>query len=141
MTVTLSDEQYKNLCTKLNKLLGKFHKGLKERDEYKKQQDELIVDIGKLRERNKELENMWRTLKNELLGRYEHYCFKFRELHPESKANRIGAIYIGGKSTADIIMSRMEELDGTNEFYEFLGQMEEDTNEQPRTNRTISYKC
>ncbi|CXY89340.1 TPA: acetyltransferase [Staphylococcus aureus] len=141
MTVTLSDEQYKNLCTKLNKLLGKFHKALKERDEYKKQQDELIVDIGKLRERNKELENMWRTLKNELLGRYEHYCFKFRELHPESKANRIGAIYIGGKSTADIIMSRMEELDGTNEFYEFLGQMEEDTNEQPRTNRTISYKC
>ncbi|MCQ1172525.1 acetyltransferase, partial [Staphylococcus aureus] len=37
MTVTLSDEQYKNLCTKLNKLLGKFHKALKERDEYKKQ--------------------------------------------------------------------------------------------------------
>ncbi|HBU9596352.1 TPA: acetyltransferase [Staphylococcus aureus] len=129
MTVTLSDEQYKNLCTKLNKLLGKFHKALKERDEYKKQQDELIVDIGKLRERNKELENMWRTLKNELLGRYEHYCFKIRELHPESKANRIGALYIGGKSTADIILSRMEELDGTNEFYEFLGQMEDDTNE------------
>ena len=129
MTVTLSDEQYKNLCTKLNKLLGKFHKALKERDEYKKQQDELIVDIAKLRERNEELENMWRTVKNELLGRYEHYCFKFRELHPESKANRIGALYIGGKSTADIIMSRMEELDGTNEFYEFLGQMEEDTNE------------
>ncbi|HFV7739432.1 TPA: acetyltransferase [Staphylococcus aureus] len=129
MTVTLSDEQYKNLCTKLNKLLGKLHKALKERDEYKKQQDELIVDIGKLRERNKELENMWRTVKNELLGRYEHYCFKIRELHPESKANRIGALYIGGKSTADIILSRMEELEGTNEFYEFLGQMEEDTNE------------
>ncbi|HCZ7178177.1 TPA: acetyltransferase [Staphylococcus aureus] len=129
MTVTLSDEQYKNLCTKLNKLLGKLHKALKERDEYKKQRDELIVDIAKLRERNEELENMWRTVKNELLGRYEHYCFKIRELHPESKANRIGALYIGGKSTADIILSRMEELDGTNEFYEFLGQMEEDTNE------------
>ncbi|MBX8595644.1 acetyltransferase, partial [Staphylococcus aureus] len=56
-----------------------------ERDEYKKQRDELIVDIAKLRERNEELENMWRTVKNELLGRYEHYCFKFRELHPESK--------------------------------------------------------
>ncbi|QTY42308.1 acetyltransferase [Staphylococcus aureus] len=123
MTVTLSDEQYKNLCTKLNKLLGKFHKALKERDEYKKQRDELIGDIAKLRERNEELENMWRTVKNELLGRYEHYCFKIRELHPESKANRIGALYIGGKSTADIILSRMEELDGTNEFYEFLGQM------------------
>lgn len=129
MTFTLSDEQYKNLCTNFNKLLDKLHKALKDREEYKKQQDELIVDIGKLRERNKELENMWRTVKNELLGRYEHYCFKIRELHPESKANRIGALYIGGKSTADIILSRMEELEGTNEFYEFLGQMEEDTNE------------
>ncbi|HDX7831712.1 TPA: hypothetical protein RUV07_001716 [Staphylococcus aureus] len=56
MTVTLSDEQYKNLCTNLNKLLGKLHKALKERDEYKKQRDDLIVDIAKLRERNKELE-------------------------------------------------------------------------------------
>ncbi|MBW5881618.1 acetyltransferase [Staphylococcus aureus] len=100
-----------------------------EREEYKKQRDELIGDIAKLRERNEELEIMWRTVKNELLGRYEHYCFKFRELHPESKANRIGALYIGGKGTADILLSRMEELDGTNEFYEFLGQMEEDTNE------------
>ncbi|HFE2052880.1 acetyltransferase [Staphylococcus aureus] len=129
MTFTLSDEQYKNLCTNSNKLLDKLHKALKDREEYKKQRDELIGDIAKLRERNEELENMWRTVKNELLGRYEHCCFKIRELHPESKANRIGALYIGGKSTADIILSRMEELDGTNEFYEFLGQMEDDTNE------------
>lgn len=129
MTFTLSDEQYKNLCTNFNKLLDKLHKALKDREEYKKQRDELIGDIAKLRERNEELENMWRTVKNELLGRYENYCFKIRELHPESKANRIGALYIGGKSTVDIILSRMEELDGTNEFYEFLGQMEDDTNE------------
>ncbi|HDZ6599151.1 TPA: acetyltransferase, partial [Staphylococcus aureus] len=108
MTFTLSDEQYKNLCTNSNKLLDKLHKALKDREEYKKQRDELIGDIAKLRERNEELENMWRTVKNELLGRYEHCCFKIRELHPESKANRIGALYIGGKSTADIILSRME---------------------------------
>ncbi|EGS81235.1 TPA: acetyltransferase [Staphylococcus aureus] len=108
---------------------ARLKKMRKQRDACKKQRDELIVDIAKLRERNEELENMWRTVKNELLGRYEHYCFKIRELHPESKANRIGALYIEGKSTADIILSRMEELDGTNEFYEFLGQMEEDTNE------------
>ncbi|MCQ1174173.1 acetyltransferase [Staphylococcus aureus] len=129
MTFTLSDEQYKNLCTNFNKLLDKLHKALKDREEYKKQRDELIVDIAKLRERNEELENMWRTVKNELLGRYEHYCFKIRELHPESKANRIGALYIGGKGTADIILSRMEELDGTNEFNEFLDRLEDDTNE------------
>lgn len=108
---------------------ARLKKMRKQRDEYKKQRDELIGDIAKLRERNTELENMWRTLKNELLGRYEHNCFKLRELHPESKANRIGALYIGGKSTADIILSRMEELDGTNEFNEFLEQLEEDTNE------------
>ncbi|HDB1654900.1 TPA: acetyltransferase [Staphylococcus aureus] len=129
MTFTLSDEQYKNLCTNFNKLLDKLHKALKDREEYKKQRDELIGDIAKLRERNEELENMWRTVKNELLGRYEHYCFKIRELHPESKANRIGALYIGGKGTADIILSRMEELDGTNEFNEFLDRLEDDTNE------------
>ncbi|HBC4486995.1 TPA: acetyltransferase [Staphylococcus aureus] len=96
---------------------------------YREENKKLSKKINKLEKRNKELENMWRTVKNELLGRYENYCFKIRELHPESKANRIGALYIGGKSTADIILSRMEELDGTNEFYEFLGQMEEDTNE------------
>ncbi|HFN9490666.1 TPA: hypothetical protein ACHHUE_001053 [Staphylococcus aureus] len=35
---------------------ARLKKMRKQRDEYKKQQDELIVDIGKLRERNKELE-------------------------------------------------------------------------------------
>lgn len=129
MTVTLSDEQYKNLCTKLNKLLGKFHKALKERDEYKKQRDELIGDIAKLRERNEELEDMWRTLKNELLGRYEFYRFRLNELQLESNANKSVAINMGAKINASAILYRMDKLDGTNEFYEFLGQMEDDTNE------------
>ncbi|HDI0556091.1 TPA: acetyltransferase, partial [Staphylococcus aureus] len=55
---------------------ARLKKMRKQRDEYKEQRDELIGDIAKLRERNTELENMWRTLKNELLGRYEHNCFK-----------------------------------------------------------------
>ncbi|MCL4587064.1 hypothetical protein [Staphylococcus aureus] len=41
---------------------ARLKKMRKQRDEYKKQQDELIVDIAKLRERNKELEkkaNAW----------------------------------------------------------------------------------
>ncbi|KFA43038.1 acetyltransferase family protein [Staphylococcus aureus] len=50
---------------------ARLKKMRKQRDEYKKQRDELIGDIAKLRERNEELENMWRTLKNELFGRYE----------------------------------------------------------------------
>ncbi|HDG5397267.1 TPA: hypothetical protein PF089_002681 [Staphylococcus aureus] len=35
---------------------ARLKKMRKQRDEYKKQQDELIVDIAKLRERNEELE-------------------------------------------------------------------------------------
>ncbi|MEK1631459.1 hypothetical protein WMI48_06310 [Staphylococcus aureus] len=35
---------------------ARLKKMRKQRDEYKKQRDELIVDIGKLRERNKDLE-------------------------------------------------------------------------------------
>lgn len=129
MTVTLSDEQYKKLCTNLNNLLDKLHKALKERDACKKQRDELIVDIAKLRERNEELENMWRTVKNELLGRYEFYRFRLNELQIESRANKAVAINMGAKINASAILYRMDKLDGTNEFYEFLGQMEDDTNE------------
>ncbi len=40
MTFTLSDEQYKNLCTNSNKLLDKLHKALKDCEEYKKQRYE-----------------------------------------------------------------------------------------------------
>jgi uncharacterized coiled-coil DUF342 family protein len=126
MTLTLSDEQYKNLCTNFNKLLDKLHKALKDREEYKKQRDELIGDIAKLRERNEELENMWRTVKNELLGRYR---FRLNELQIESRANKAVAINMGAKINASAILYRMDKLDGTNEFYEFLGQMEDDTNE------------
>ncbi|HDE0612760.1 TPA: hypothetical protein PB683_002723, partial [Staphylococcus aureus] len=36
---------------------ARLKKMRKQRDEYKRQRDELIVDIAKLRERNEELEN------------------------------------------------------------------------------------
>ncbi|EUJ06702.1 hypothetical protein Q554_00007, partial [Staphylococcus aureus M1499] len=71
----------------------------------------------------------WRTVKNELLGRYEFYRFRLNELQIESRANKAVAINMGAKINASAILYRMDKLDGTNEFYEFLGQMEEDTNE------------
>ncbi|HDE3093620.1 TPA: acetyltransferase [Staphylococcus aureus] len=108
---------------------ARLKKMRKQRDAYKKQRDELIVDIAKLRERNEELENMWRTVKNELLGRYEFYRFRLNELQIESRANKAVAINMGAKINASAILYRMDKLDGTNEFYEFLGQMEDDTNE------------
>lgn len=100
-----------------------------ERDEYKKQRDELIEDIAKLRKRNEELENMWRTLKNELFGRYEFYRFRLSELQIESRANKEVAIYRRAEINLSVILCRMDKLDGTNEFYEFLDQMEDNDNE------------
>ncbi|HDF4799631.1 TPA: acetyltransferase [Staphylococcus aureus] len=108
---------------------ARLKKMRKQRDEYKKQRDELIGDIVKLRERNEELENMWRTLKNELFGRYEFYRFRLSELQIESRANKEVAIYRRAEINLSVILCRMDKLDGTNEFYEFLGQMEDDTNE------------
>ncbi|HCX0684276.1 TPA: acetyltransferase [Staphylococcus aureus] len=108
---------------------ARLKKMRKQRDEYKKQRDELIGDIDKLRERNEELENMWRTLKNELFGRYEFYRFRLSELQIESRANKEVAIYRRAEINLSVILCRMDKLDGTNEFYEFLGQMEDDTNE------------
>ncbi|HGM9634931.1 TPA: acetyltransferase [Staphylococcus aureus] len=108
---------------------ARLKKMRKQRDEYKKQRDELIEDIAKLRERNEELENMWRTLKNELFGRYEFYRFRLSELQIESRANKEVAIYRRAEINLSVILCRMDKLDGTNEFYEFLGQMEDDTNE------------
>ncbi|HDB2158994.1 TPA: acetyltransferase [Staphylococcus aureus] len=108
---------------------ARLKKMRKQSDEYKKQRDELIGDIAKLRERNEELENMWRTLKNELFGRYEFYRFRLSELQIESRANKEVAIYRRAEINLSVILCRMDKLDGTNEFYEFLGQMEDDTNE------------
>ncbi|HGZ5590226.1 TPA: acetyltransferase [Staphylococcus aureus] len=108
---------------------ARLKKMRKQRDEYKKQRDELIGGIAKLRERNEELENMWRTLKNELFGRYEFYRFRLSELQIESRANKEVAIYRRAEINLSVILCRMDKLDGTNEFYEFLGQMEDDTNE------------
>ncbi|EOD8666219.1 acetyltransferase [Staphylococcus aureus] len=108
---------------------ARLKKMRKQRDEYKKQRDELIGDIAKLRERNEELENMWRTLKNELFGRYEFYRFRLSELQIESRANKEVAIYRRAEINLSVILCRMDKLDGTNEFYKFLGQMEDDTNE------------
>ncbi|EEV77784.1 hypothetical protein O880_02747 [Staphylococcus aureus M0869] len=45
---------------------ARLKKMRKQRDEYKKQRDELIADIGKLRERNKDLEKKAST--------WDRYC-------------------------------------------------------------------
>lgn len=90
MTFTLSDEQYKNLCTNFNKLLDKLHKALKDREEYKKQRDELIGDIAEVKRKAKAFDEIDNLI-------YEVFemmnCFKFsfinenKELILDSESN------------------------------------------------------
>ncbi|EVI14014.1 hypothetical protein T961_02677, partial [Staphylococcus aureus UCIM6104] len=44
-------------------------------------------------------------------------------------ANKSVAINMGAKINASAILYRMDKLDGTNEFNEFLDRLEDDTNE------------
>ncbi|MEK1511884.1 hypothetical protein WMH37_09020 [Staphylococcus aureus] len=79
----------------------------KQRDEYKKQRGELIVDIAKLRERNKELEKK--------ASAWDRYC----------------------KSVEKDLINEFGNDDERVKFGMGLNNkifMEEDTNEQPRTN-------
>ncbi|HAR5473445.1 hypothetical protein [Staphylococcus aureus] len=96
---------------------------------YREENKKLSENIDKLEKRNKELENMWRTLKNELFGRYEFYRFRLSELQIESRANKEVAIYRRAEINLSVILCRMDKLDGTNEFYEFLDQMEDNDND------------
>ncbi|MEI1770271.1 hypothetical protein VWB49_01860 [Staphylococcus aureus] len=86
---------------------ARLKKMRKQRDEYKKQRDELIVDIAKLRERNKELEKK--------ASAWDRYC----------------------KSVEKDLINEFGNDDERVKFGMGLNNkifMEEDTNEQPRTN-------
>ncbi|HAR3928771.1 TPA: hypothetical protein ACROOC_000330 [Staphylococcus aureus] len=86
---------------------ARLKKMRKQRDEYKKQRGELIVDIAKLRERNKELEKK--------ASAWDRYC----------------------KSVEKDLINEFGNDDERVKFGMGLNNkifMEEDTNEQPRTN-------
>ena len=86
---------------------ARLKKMRKQRDEYKKQRDELILDIAKLRERNKELEKK--------ASAWDRYC----------------------KSVEKDLINEFGNDDERVKFGMGLNNkifMEEDTNEQPRTN-------
>ncbi len=96
---------------------------------YREENKKLSENIDKLEKRNKELENMWRTLKMNCLEDTNFTVLRLSELQIESRANKEVAIYRRAEINLSVILCRMDKLDGTNEFYEFLDQMEEDTNE------------
>ncbi|MBE7348632.1 hypothetical protein [Staphylococcus epidermidis] len=66
--IKLSIEEYHNLFKGLNTLIKKLYEMAKEGNDYKRQRDELINDMAKLRERNAELE---RKLDKEIKLSYE----------------------------------------------------------------------
>ncbi|HEI6531457.1 acetyltransferase [Staphylococcus aureus] len=100
---------------------ARLKKMRKQRDEYKKQHDELIVDIAKLRERNKELEKKseaWKELRETYLKNYKDHI----DQDDRNRSILIEQQYLG-------FLFAMDCIEGSNHLQEFLNQLEEDTNE------------
>ena len=100
---------------------ARLKKMRKQRDEYKKQRDELIGDIGKLRERNKDLEKKseaWNELRETYLKNYKNHINQ----DDRNRSMLIEQQYLS-------FLFAMDCIEGSNHLQEFLNQLEEDTNE------------
>lgn len=92
-----------------------------ERDEYKKQRDELIEDIAKLRKRNEDLEKKseaWNELRETYLKNYKNHINQ----DDRNRSMLIEQQYLS-------FLFAMDCIEGSNHLQEFLNQLEEDTNE------------
>ncbi|CAC5889473.1 phage protein [Staphylococcus aureus] len=88
----------------------------KQRDEYKKQRDELIGDIAKLRERNKELEKKseaWNELRETYLKNYKNHINQ----DDRNRSMLIEQQYLS-------FLFAMDCIEGSNHLQEFLDQLE-----------------
>ncbi|WP_154836100.1 hypothetical protein [Staphylococcus pasteuri] len=89
-----------------------------QRDAYKKQRDELIEDMAEVKRKAE----AWGKLKNDTLAEYEFYHNSLNKLtQPETIAETKGYLLATGT-----VLSRMDKLDGTNDFKEFLEGLESD---------------
>ncbi|HHO6115129.1 TPA: acetyltransferase [Staphylococcus aureus] len=87
-----------------------------QRDACKKQRDELIVDIGKLRERNKELEKKseaWNELRGTYLKNYKNHINQ----DDRNRSMLIEQQYLS-------FLFAMDCIEGSNHLQEFLDQLE-----------------
>ena len=81
-----------------------------ERDSYKKQRDELINDMAE----TKRKAEAWNKLKEERINDYKKYSNRLEEVWEFDFISRPIENYLG---EMEIILQRMDELDGKNEFW------------------------
>ena len=88
-----------------------------ERDSYKKQRDELINDMAE----TKRKAEAWNKLKEERINDYKKYSNRLEEVWEFDFISRPIENYLG---EMEIILQRMDELDGTHEFQNLLSDLE-----------------
>lgn len=93
-----------------------------ERDSYKKQRDELINDMAE----TKRKAEAWNKLKEERINDYKKYSNRLEEVWEFDFISRPIENYLG---EMEIILQRMDELDGKNEFQNLLSDLERGSDE------------
>ncbi|MCH4482667.1 hypothetical protein MKR37_02915 [Staphylococcus haemolyticus] len=116
--VKLSLEEYHNLFKGLNTLIKKLYEMAKEGNDYKRQRDELINDMAE----TKRKAEAWDKLKEEKMNDYKRYSKELEEAWGFDYITRPIENHLG---EMEIILQRMDQLDGTHEFRNLLSDLEE----------------
>lgn len=94
-----------------------------ERDSFRKQRDELIDDMSEIKKKAE----AWDKLKEEKINDYKQYSNKLEEVWGFDYISRPIENYLG---EMEIILKRMDELDGTLEFKNLLSDLERGSDEE-----------
>lgn len=116
--VNLSMEEWNKVVKSLNTLMEKLYETTKECIDYKKQRDELINDMAEIKKKAE----AWDKLKKEKMNDYKQYSNKLEKVWGFDYISRPIENYLG---EMEIILKRMDELDGTQEFRNLLDGLEE----------------
>lgn len=116
--VNLSMEEWNKVVKSLNTLMEKLYETTKECIDYKKQRDELIGDMAEIKKKAE----AWDKLKEEKMNDYKRYSKKLEEAWGFDYITRPIENYLG---EMEIILKRMDQLDGTHEFRNLLSDLEE----------------
>ncbi|MDU6763686.1 MAG: hypothetical protein E6445_01690 [Staphylococcus sp.] len=101
---------------------ARLKKAKRERDAYKKQRDELINDMAEVKRKAE----AWDKLKKEKLNDYKQYSKKLEEAWGFDYITRPIENYLG---EMELILKRMDQLDGTKEFQNLLSDLERGSDE------------
>lgn len=95
---------------------------ISERDSFRKQRDELINDMQNVKRKAE----AWDKLKEEKINDYKQYSKKLEEAWGFDYISRPIENYLG---EMEIILKRMDQLDGTHEFQNLLSDLERSSDE------------